>query len=409
LGTKERVSSALAAFANGELMHATDHCPLLPPAHITPFVTSAPLALSEAKRVSGKTLITAVALAHEVASRVGLSLDPMRVTTGGPIAQAWGLGFDQFGATAGAAKILDLAETPALNALGLAGYIAPVPSHNKFLSTPRGGGMAKYGSAGWTAQGGVTAALLADLGYQGDRTILDGEFGFWAMTGSKRFDSQAIVAGLNENWKILRVMYKRWPCAGNLQAPLGALTKLVAEHDLKPGEIERILIKNEGQGLLPRFQYPNIDHHVDTQTNLAYNIALVAHRVAVSSDWQSERYINDFSIRTLMEKVVIEGYEKANEMRHQELVVEGRSYIERRPCFVEVSARGAKFTEEVEYAYWLSMDNPQYRATDEDLIRKFRANAGLTLSTHQVDRAVEKIMGIEELTEVEALFEELKA
>src|SRR4051794_28466140 len=39
LGTGAKVSASLAAFANGELMHALDYCPLLPPNHITAFVT----------------------------------------------------------------------------------------------------------------------------------------------------------------------------------------------------------------------------------------------------------------------------------------------------------------------------------------------------------------------------------
>lgn len=82
-GTGERVAAPLAAFANGELMHALDFCPLLPPNHITALVTPAPLALAEARKASGKDLITAITLAHEVASRVGLSLDPMRKKEGG--------------------------------------------------------------------------------------------------------------------------------------------------------------------------------------------------------------------------------------------------------------------------------------------------------------------------------------
>ena len=46
---------------------------------------------------------------------------------------------------------------------GLAGYCSPVPSHNKSLNTTAGGGLSKYGPAGWTAQGGVTAAMLASI------------------------------------------------------------------------------------------------------------------------------------------------------------------------------------------------------------------------------------------------------
>ncbi|MCP2138503.1 2-methylcitrate dehydratase PrpD [Rhizobium sp. SLBN-94] len=404
LGTGEKVSVALAAFSNGELMHTADHCPILPPAHITPFVTSGPLALAEARRMSGKSLITAVAVAHEVASRIGLSLDAMRVATRDHIAPTWGLSFDQFGAAAGCAKILNLGPNSMMDALGLAGYLAPLPSHNKFLGTPAGGGMAKYGPAGWTAQGGVTAAVLASKGYRGDRSVLDGERGFWAMVGSKRFAADEIVSGLGERWNVMRVMYKRWPCAGNLQAPLAAFTSLVSQHDIPPDAIERIDIKNDAMALLPRFMYRELNHNVDTQTNLAYNIAVAAHRVPVSTAWQSSRFRNDPAIRTLMQKVSIEAYPKAEEIRHRELVVEGRSYVERRPCLVEVTAGGRLFCEEAEYAHWLSVDNPQYRATDDDLAKKFRANAGQTLHCEKVESALSTIMNLEALDDVSELF-----
>jgi 2-methylcitrate dehydratase PrpD len=362
--------------------------------------------MAESRKASGKALIVAVALAHEVASRVGLSLAAMRVAAGG-IAPSWGLSFDEFGAAVGAAKILNLSEEAISDALGLAGYFAPVPSHNKFLATPEGGGMAKYGPAGWTAQGGVTAAVLASMGYQGDRTVLDGPSGFSAMVGSEQFDADRVTEGLGSQWNILRVMYKRWPCAGNFQAPLGAFTKLVEEHDLKPEEIEGIHVENEAFAMLPRFQFDQLRHNVDTQTNLAYLLSVAAHRVKISSAWQSKEVRETPSVRELMLKVAIEAYPRADETRHQELVVEGREYIERRPCLIRVRARGTEFTQGAEYAYWLAAENEDYRASDEDLAEKFAANAGASLPPARLGSAMHKIMHLEELDCVSTLFHEL--
>lgn len=409
LGTRRKVAAGNAAFANGELMHALDYCPLMPPNHITAFVTPAPLAVAEARGASGRALILAVALAHEVASRVGLSLDSMRAKQGGHVAPTWGLGFDQFGAAAGAAKILDLDASAMTDALGLAGYFAPVPSHNKYLLTPEGGGLAKYGPAGWVAQGGVTTAVLASMGYQGDRSILDGEFGFWAMAGSDTRDLEKITAGLGERWNLLRVTYKRWPCCGVFQSPLGAFTRLVAENDLKADEIEHVLAKNEPHGGLPRFAYPEIRHHVDAQSNLPYNLALVAHRVPVSADWQSAKHIDNPRIRVFMNKVSVEPYARAEETRQQELDIEKRSYIERRPSSVKVRARRQDFIETVEYASWLSLENPDYRATDQDLMEKFRANVSETLDPRSTDLALQKILTLDDLENVGELTASLAA
>jgi 2-methylcitrate dehydratase PrpD len=331
----------------------------------------------------------------------------MRARKGGLVEPTWGLGFDQFGAAAGAGKVLNLDSTAMTDALGLAGYFAPVPSHNKFLLSPQGGGMAKYGPAGWIAQGGVTTAVLASMGYQGDRSVLDGECGFWSMTASKTCDLSKITLGLGSEWNLLRAMYKRWPCCGVFQSPLGALTKLVEQNDLKPDEIHSILVKNEEHGHLPRFLYGEIHHNVDAQTSLEYNIALAAHRVPVSAAWQSEQNLKDPRIRKFMQKITIEPYARAEETRHQELVIERRPYIQRRPCSVQVTARGRVFTETVEYAAWLSSDNPEFRATDEDLVRKFRANAAETLDSNRIGRAVEQIMNLERVSTAGELVEAL--
>jgi 2-methylcitrate dehydratase PrpD len=407
LGSREKTSAPLAAFANGELMNALDYCAVLPPNHITAFVVPAVMAVAEAKKASGRDLLAGVALAHEVASRVGLSLDSLRGGKEGEVAETWGLGFTVFGSAAGAAKILGLEGNAMLDALGLAGYFAPVPSHNSFLLTKKGGGLAKYGPAGWSAQGGVTTAMLASKGYAGDRVILDSHVGFAAMTGSQSFKPEKITDGLGELWNLKRVTYKCWPCCGLFQGPLGAFSKLVADHDLGPEEIESVLVRNESMTLVPRFRDNGIDHHVDMQFSIHYNLAMAAHRVPVGAGWQDERWLNHAGVRALMKKIVIEPFADAAAMRHQELVVGGKAYIERRPTWVQVKARGTTFTQTADYAKWLSTDNPEYRATDEDLAQKFRANSTATVGDAKVEQAIERIMNLERVEDLGELIDVL--
>ena len=357
LGTSAKVGMGAAAIANGELMHSLDYCPLLPPGHIAPFVTAAALATAEAKQASGKTLILAVAMAHEVSSRIGVSLDAMRGKEGGKVAQTWGLGFNMFGAAAGAGKVLGLVATAMNDAFGLAGYCSPVPLHNKSLMTTGGGGLAKYGPAGWTAQGGVTAAVLASMGYEADRSVLDGEYGYWAMAGSKTFKPEMVTQRMGDEWYVLRVLYKCWPVCGHYQTPVGAFIELVDEHDLRPEEIERVLVLNEAQGLLPRFR-TGVHNHINAQNSLEFAIAIAiavaAHRVSPGPRWQSDDVMTHPGIRYLASKVSIEAYARAGESRKREIEVARLPYIEKRPCVVEVSARGQVFRKEAEYAKWLS-------------------------------------------------------
>jgi len=402
LGASSRIGIGSAAFANAELMHGLDFCPLLPPGHIAPFVTAPPLAAAQAHASSGRTLLLAAALAYEVASRVGVSLDPMRSKVGGQVARSWGLGFNTFGAAAGVGKILALDETQMNDALGLAAYLSPVPSHNKSLTTTAGGGLAKYGPAGWTAQAGVTAAVLASMGYEGDRSVLDGDYGYWAMAGSEQCRCERMTDGLGQDWRLLRVLYKSFPLAGHFQSPLGAFAELIDDHALQPHEIERVTVFNEAQGLLPRFKTP-IRHHVDTQNSLEYGIAVLAHRLPPGPVWQSELAMNHPGVQQLMGRVAIQAFPRAEQTRVQELEVEKLPYIDRRPCVLEVTARGRVYRKEAEYGRWLSLSQSAFRATDADLAAKFRANVAAVLSPSRAQGAVDLIMGLDLVDDVNAL------
>ena len=71
------------------------------------------------------------------------------------------------------------------------------------------------------------------------------------------------------------------------------------------------------------------------------------------------------------------------------------------------SARAREFVGNGEYAQWLSIDNVDFPATDEDLIKKFRVNAAEALPAEKIDRAIDKIMGLEAVGTGASVLEEL--
>ncbi|MFC1963938.1 MmgE/PrpD family protein [Chloroflexota bacterium] len=408
LGTGGKVSVTSAAFANAELMHSLDFCPVSPPGHVAPFVTTAPLALAEAAGVSGRELILALALANEVASRVGVSLGSKDGREEDRPSRSYGFSGNTLGAAVGAAKILKLDPEKTADVLGIAGYYAPLPAYTKWLYTP-GNGMAKYGPAGWTAQAGVTAALIAERGYQGDKSVLDGDYGFEAMNGVETRCQDKITDKLGKEWLLLKTTYKYWPCHDIFGSCLDAFFNIIEENDLRPEEIDKVVIKGEGYGVLPRFQTMEITSHVDAQMNLPYSIAVAAHRVKIGPEWQAESTLSNPGIRDFMKKVSYEPYPRCEEAHHQELVVEKKPYINRRPAYAEVWARGKSFIQKVEYANWLSRDNLNFRASDADLADKFRANAGNLLRNYKVEKAIETINNLESVDDVTQLMKLLTA
>lgn len=397
LGTGEKLSVTGATFANAELMHSMDYNAITPPI--------AALAVAEKTNASGKDLLLAMVAGFDIASRIGLALGSFRDKSK-PV-RSYGTGFDTFGVAVAVGKLLGLDEYQMADAMGLAGYFAPVPCHTKYMNTPNNGAM-KFGAAGWTAQAGVTAALLAQLGEAGDRSVLDGEYGFWAMNGSQACDYEGMVANLGKDWKILQSKFKSLPCDGIYQSPLRPLMDLVRENDLKPDEIDHILVKAEANMFCPQFMSTTIENHVDASMSFPFCVAVAAHLVPVGPAWQKRETIENPSIQDFMKhKVQFEVYDYAEETRRQEIEVEHKPYINRRPSYVEIHARGQVFTRTAEYAKWLSAETPEFNATDDDLITKFHGNTADVFTRTQSDKAVELLMNLENVESVKDLMKAL--
>ena len=406
LGVGEKVPSGMAAFANGELMNALDWNALLPPSHTPPYVMPSALALAEAQEKTGKDLITAVVLGLEVAGRIGTSLGGLRATKGGFPLRVWGISSTQIGATAAAASILGFDADTMLHALGISAFYAPLPSHVKYNYTAEVG-YAKYAPSGWIAQGGVTTAQLAEIGYRGDTTFLEGDKGFWAMNGAQSWDPDKITSGLGQDWVFMNAGYKFWPTCGFYQSPLDAFTRIIGEHDLQPEEIDEVIYRIEAFASIPKYITTDPHDHVEAAASGPYNIAVAAHRIKRGPGWQAQSVMGDPRIRAFMKKVKHEVDPRSEEMRHQDIEVEKRPYLSRRPAHVLVKARGRVFELSVDYANWLSMGVKAYRPTDEGLAEKFRANAEIVLPDANIEAATETIMRLESVNDISQVMKTL--
>jgi len=217
LGSRRKVSSINAAFANGELISTLDYDALYG-VHTPPFVIPAPLAVGETVSASGKELILALSLGHEIARRLQMATPATYwPRESGPdygkmnFPPVSGHGTSGFGATVGAGTILKLKTEKMANALGIAGYASPPSTFRKWTDTVPCR-MTKYGPPGFTAEVGVRAALLAEQGYYGDTNIFEGDYGYWRFTGFEKWNKDIVVAELGKTWKCLEVNYKKYPC-----------------------------------------------------------------------------------------------------------------------------------------------------------------------------------------------------
>ena len=304
IGTKGKVPTSVAAFANGELMNALDWCPVVSCQLMCPQVAPVlpVLAIAEARHKSGKDLIAAAALGMEVTSRLSTATGGLRSGKDGVPRRVWGLSSNSIGGTAGAANLMGLDAHKMLHALGISGYYAPLATHTKFNYTVEQG-YAKYGPSGWMAQGAVTTALLAEMGYHGDTTFLEGHYGFYVQNGADSWDSEKLTDGLGLEWMFMNVGYKPLPTCGIFQSSANIFQKLVAELDLTPEEIEEVEIKVETIGTLPAYVSTEPADHVEAASSAPYILAVIAHRIKRGPGMQAQSVIDDPKLRAFMKKV----------------------------------------------------------------------------------------------------------
>lgn len=221
IGRPDMVSCVNAAFANGESINALDFDAISHVGrHDVPFVVSGLLASSESAGVSGSDFILGTAMAFEISGRVKAAAGSF-TTTGSksgkipwPEVSAVAEGAP-LGVAAGSGKIMGLDREKIANAIGIAGYICAPPTMRKFMDTAPAR-MTKYSPAGWGAQAGVTAALLAKMDYIGDTDLFEGDHGFYRYMGKNQgeVDADMLVRSLNslgKDWSANKISYKQYP------------------------------------------------------------------------------------------------------------------------------------------------------------------------------------------------------
>lgn len=395
LGTGERVAAVGAAFANGELINALDFDAILPPGHVSPYVIPCALAGAETAGTSGKNLLTAVAIAHEMSNRIGKALDYLRdIKDGKPTPPpVFGYSCTVFGAAAAMAKTRGHSLEKTVSALGIAGAMSPVNTQWSWsVHTPTA--TVKYGIAGAVTQAAMAAATLAELGHTGDIQVLDdGEHGYRRLIGSGRWMPERITPALGKEWYFpAEQSYKPYPHCRILHAPLDVLTRVLRENNIQPSEIEGIQAWVEGWVLHPLWTNRKIEHVTQAQFSIAHGLALGAHLIPPGKAWQSPEVVFDPSVIALMDKVHFEP--------HPEYAGKLTGNAASRPTRIEVRARGKTFVGESLYPKGSPSPDPSTRLTNDEISAKFTRNAEGLLSPSSIDRALDRLWHLERVGDV---------
>lgn len=239
-----RTNPVQAALANGTMGYACDIEPHHPEAILHPVAVILPtaLALAESELTRGVDLVTAVAIGCEVEYRISVAMGP---------AELYALGFHPsavcgaFGAAATASYLLGLDAEATERALGLAACQAS--GLMAWESDPTEN--ARPFQMGVAARSGVTAALLARDGFGGPAEIFDRAHS--PLTAfSRNPDPDRLTDRLGESWDgLMEMAIKPYACVSFLHPGLDALLSLTVENDLKPQDIDRLVIRFPKSGV----------------------------------------------------------------------------------------------------------------------------------------------------------------
>lgn len=288
-GDGARVPAVHAAFANAIASHSVelDDVDILALYHFSPPVVAAALAAAERAGATGAELLAAVVGGCEAMARLSDATNPSLRNRGFHTTPTVGV----FGAAVAAGMLFRLNEAAMTSALGLAGAQA------SGLMEMYGPSMQKRFNPGPAARNGVTAAVMAELGFTGAATILDGERGF-CRAFSDSFDPAPLTRGLGEEFPIF-IEYKAYSCArpihNGIDCAIDIRKQMGAAH---VDGIRRITVRRHPTWA-HYHQIPHPATHHEAQVSLNYSVAVALREGAALLPQYTEEKLRDPAILRL--------------------------------------------------------------------------------------------------------------
>src|SRR5258705_950498 len=376
-----------AAFANGALAHGLDfddtHADSV--CHTSAVLVPAVLALAESEHLSGRAILTALVAGYEGMIRIGMAAPGRFHARGWHATGTCGA----FGAALAAGTCLGLEANRLTAALRIAASMAS--GVMEFLED---GSWVKRMHPGWAAQSGIQAAVLAQGGFTGPATALEGRLGFYRAALGETPDIARHLKNLGSEWETLRTSFKLYPCCPVNHAYLDAVSGLKWTNGLRAdvvGEIEclvpagevPIVCEPEAAKRRPRTTY-------DATFSLAFCVAAALAGDRVSIGAFTEESIHDPRLLALADRVRFS-------------VDAASRYPETFPGWVKIRLKDGGVMEAREES---QRGGPERPIGADEVIAKFRDNAARVLTPDRVcalERALLDLDHADDVTAISAL------
>jgi 2-methylcitrate dehydratase PrpD len=251
IGHVRTLTASGAAFVNGTAAHGEDFDDTFEggPVHAGAVIVPAVLSACERHHPDGGSALLGIAVGTEVLCRLSLVV-PKAVHKAGFHPTAI---FGAMGAAAGVGAALGLGAKEIVDALGIAGSMA-----GGIIEYLAEGAWTKRLHAGWAAQSGLRAALLARQGFVGPRTVFEGVHGlFYAFAHTADGDYEALTGDFGARWVTDTLAFKPYPC-GTMAQPYIDCARRLAARGAKAEDIDEI-VSEVAEGTVHRLWEPLAD------------------------------------------------------------------------------------------------------------------------------------------------------
>ncbi len=260
IGFEQTMGVEGAAFVNGTAAHGEDFDDTYEggPVHAGAVIVPAVLAAAQRHGCSGADVLRGIAVGVEVTCRL-CAVAPMQVHKAGFHPTAI---FGVMGAVAGVGAMLRLSEAQLVHAFGIAGSMA-----GGIIEYLAEGAWTKRLHPGWAAQSGYRAVRLALAGFEGPRTVFEGQHGFFhgyanlktAPAGKPgerggEGDFEAMLDGFGTHWVWPTIAFKPYAC-GTMAHPFIDCARAFRQRGFAPETIARIDCET-AEGIVHRLWEP---------------------------------------------------------------------------------------------------------------------------------------------------------
>ena len=388
IGSDRRATPQYAAFGNGALGHGQDYDDTHTESITHPSCVLVPSVLASFERYGGSG-------AEAVASLVGATEAVIRLAlpAGGAINRR---GFQAtsslgaFGSAMIAARAGGFTPERTVNAIGIAGSFA-----SGLMECVPAAAASKQFQPGWGGFCGITAADLALAGFTGPRTVFEGPLGYFAaVLHGMPIDPEAVFEGLGDDWELLNVRPKLFPCAHNAHAAIECAAILRKDPAFDMQRVASVLCEPP-QGAVPMVCEPWAkkiapETGYDGRFSLAYVVAVMLVTGRAGIDAYTDELVHDPAIRVVMACTTYR--------------VDPSVLFKDMPGRVTVTLTdGTTLRHEIP-AVRGNAANPI--GTDE-LLRKFRENT-TCLGSERSARVADMILGVERMPSLRPLMAELR-